>query len=90
MWCLKACYTIIICCLLSKAQRTSKNIQEIVSSINKFALPGTSIKDYSVHKAAGFWTNVSKDLQVPNTLTNRKKKNSSGIPASFKGNLSLG
>ncbi|RXN31461.1 hypothetical protein ROHU_016950 [Labeo rohita] len=45
----------------------------MTASINKFAVPGTNIKDYSVHKADGFWSNVCKDLQVPNTLTNRKK-----------------
>jgi len=59
--------------LISKGRRTSKNLQEILSSVDKFAVPGTSIKNYSVHKAAGFWDNVCKDLQVPNTLANRKK-----------------
>ncbi len=59
--------------LISKAQKTSRNLEEIITSTNKFAVPGTNIKVYSFHNAAGFWYNVCKDLQVPNTLANRKK-----------------
>ncbi len=63
----------LLLCLISKAQKTSRNLEEIITSTNKFAVPGTNIKVYSVHNAAGFWYNVCKDLQVPNTLTNHKK-----------------
>lgn len=78
----------LLLCLISKARRTSRNLEEIIASTNKFVVPGTNINAYSVHNAAGFWYNVCKDLQVPNTLANRKKK-SSGIPT-FEGNLLLG
>ncbi|XP_050977987.1 dynein light chain roadblock-type 1 isoform X2 [Labeo rohita] len=56
-----------------KSRRTSKTLQEIISTINKFAVPGISIKKNSVRRAAGFWSNVCKDLQVPNTFNNRNK-----------------
>lgn len=58
---------------LSKARRTSKSLEDIKKSIDKFVEPGASIKDYSVYNGAGFWENVCKDLGVPNTRVNRVK-----------------
>ncbi|XP_073705879.1 uncharacterized protein [Garra rufa] len=45
----------------------------MTSAIKKFAGPATNIKEYSARNPAGFWSSVCKDLQVPNTLTNRQK-----------------
>ncbi len=67
-------------CFFSKGWRTSKTLQEIISIITKFAGPATNIKEHSLHNPAGFWSNVCKDLQVPNTLTNHQK---------IQGNLSI-
>ncbi|XP_063325536.1 uncharacterized protein LOC134624480 isoform X2 [Pelmatolapia mariae] len=59
--------------VFGKARTISISQPNIVEVIHKYAEPGTSLKTYSVHKADGFWENVSRDLGVPNTRLNRKK-----------------
>ncbi|KAF4097933.1 hypothetical protein G5714_021941 [Onychostoma macrolepis] len=56
-----------------KSRRIPKSLEPILLSIDKFAKPGSNIKDYSVYDDADLWGDVCKDLEVPNTFANRVK-----------------
>lgn len=59
--------------VILKSRRISKSLEQILLSIDKFAKPGSNIKDYSVYDDVDLWGDVCKDLEVPNTFANRVK-----------------
>ncbi len=77
----------LLLCLISKAQKTSRNLEEIITSTNKFAVPGTNIKSTVFTMRLAFGTMFAKicKCQIHLQIT----KNSSGIPT-FEGNLLFG
>lgn len=62
----------LLLCLISKARRTSRNLEEIIASTNKFVVPGTNICKCLQCSQCG-WLLVQCLQRLPNTLANRKK-----------------